>query len=30
MRLYLLKLGLGTALALASFASGPDEVRYAP
>ena len=30
MKLYLLKLGLGTALALASFASGPDEVRYAP
>jgi len=30
MRLYLLELSLGTALALASFASGPDEVRYAP
>ncbi|NOT31214.1 MAG: hypothetical protein HOP15_12270 [Planctomycetes bacterium] len=30
MKLYLLKLSLGTALALASFASGPDEVRYAP
>ena len=30
MRLYLLKLSLGTALALTSFASGPDEVRYAP
>src|SRR6185295_8104953 len=30
MKLYLLKLSLGTALALASFASGPDKVRYAP
>lgn len=30
MKLYLLKLSFGTALALASFASGPDEVRYAP
>jgi hypothetical protein len=30
MKLYLLKLSLGTALALASFAPGPDEVRYAP
>ena len=30
MKLYLLKLNLGTALALASFTSGPDEVRYAP
>jgi hypothetical protein len=30
MKLCLLKLSLGTALALASFASGPDEVRYAP
>jgi hypothetical protein len=30
MKLYLLKPSLGTALALASFASGPDEVRYAP
>ena len=30
MKLYLLELSLGTALALASFASGPDEVRYAP
>src|SRR5262245_13349445 len=30
MSFYLLKLSLGTALALASFASGPDEVRYAP
>lgn len=30
MKLYLLKLSLGTVLALASFASGPDEVRYAP
>ncbi len=30
MKLYLLRLGLGTALALACFASGPDEVRYAP
>lgn len=30
MKLYLLKLSLGTALALAPFASGPDEVRYAP
>jgi len=30
MRPYLRKLSLGTALALASFASGPDEVRYAP
>src|SRR5262245_27647905 len=30
MKLYLLELSLGTALALASFESGPDEVRYAP
>ena len=30
MKLYLLKLSLGTALALASSASGPDVVRYAP
>lgn len=30
MKLYLLEFSLGTALALASFASGPDEVRYAP
>jgi hypothetical protein len=30
MKLYLLRLSFGTALALASFASGPDEVRYAP
>jgi hypothetical protein len=30
MKLYLLELSLGTALALASFASGRDEVRYAP
>src|SRR5262245_42321389 len=30
MSFYLLKLSLGTALALASFASGPDEVHYAP
>ena len=30
MKLHLLELGLCTALALAAFASGPDEVRYAP
>jgi len=30
MKLYLLEFSLGTALALASFASGPDDVRYAP
>src|SRR5262245_64226621 len=30
MSFYLLKLSLGTALALASFASGPDEVHYEP
>jgi hypothetical protein len=30
MKLYLLKLSLGAALTFASFASGPDEVRYAP
>jgi hypothetical protein len=30
MKLYFLNLSLGTALALSSFASGPDEVRYAP
>src|SRR5262245_46029349 len=30
MKLHLLELSLGPALALASFASGPDEVRYAP
>ena len=30
MKLSLLELSLGTALALASLSSGPDEVRYAP
>ena len=30
MKLNFLELSLGTAVALASFASGPDEVRYAP
>ncbi len=30
MKLHLVELSLGTALAIAYFASGPDEVRYAP